>query len=64
MEETLVTVTCLFTFLKDMIILFLEQREGREKERKRNIDVKEKYRSVASPGHLVQGPNMKLRHVP
>ena len=29
--------------LKDFIYLFLERKEGREKERKRNIDVREKH---------------------
>ena len=30
-------------FLKDVMDLFLERREGRETERERNIDVREKY---------------------
>ena len=33
---------------KDFIYLFLERREGREKERERNIDVREKHPLVAS----------------
>ena len=32
---------------KDFICLFLERREGREKERERNISVREKHRSGA-----------------
>ena len=35
-------------FKKRSIYLFLERREGREKERERNIDVREKHWSVAS----------------
>ena len=40
------------------IYLFLERREGREKERKRNIDVREKYQSLASHMHPNWGPNL------
>ena len=43
-------------------ILFLERGEGREKERKRNIAVREKHRSVAScmplTGDLACNPGM------
>ena len=35
-------------FFKEGIYLFLERGEGREKERERNIDVREKHRLVAS----------------
>ena len=35
------------TFLKDFIYLLLERGEGREKEKKRNINVIEKHRLVA-----------------
>ena len=34
--------------LKDFVYLFLERREGREKEREKNISVREKHGSVAS----------------
>ena len=33
----------LFIYFKDFIYLFLERGEGREKERERNIDVREKH---------------------
>ena len=45
MEDTLFFIFILF---KDFIDLFLERREGREKERERNIDVQEIHHSVAS----------------
>ena len=35
-------------FLKDFVHLFLERGKGREKERERNVDVRENYQSVAS----------------
>ena len=35
----------------DFIYLFLERGEGREKERERNIDVREKRQSIASHTH-------------
>ena len=38
----------IYIFLKDFICLFLERREGREKEREGNTDVSEKHRSVVS----------------
>ena len=41
------TVTFILSFLKDLTYLFLERGEGREKEGERNIDVREKYQSVA-----------------
>ena len=37
-----------YSFYK-VLLIYLERREGREKERERNIDVREKYQSVASP---------------
>ena len=36
----------LFFVFKDFIYLFLERGEGREKQRKRNIDVCERYINV------------------
>ena len=49
-------------FLKDFIYLLLGRRGGREKERERNIDVQEVYRSVASrtppTEHLAHNPGM------
>ena len=36
---------------KDFTYLFLERGEGREKERERNSDVREKHRLVASGTH-------------
>ena len=53
----------LFAF-KDFIYLFLERGEGREKEMKRNISVREKHWSVASGACPNQGPNLQPRHVP
>ena len=47
---------------KDFYNLFLERGEGREEERERDIDVREKHRSVASRVLPHQGWN--LRHVP
>ena len=38
-----------YNFSKDFIYLFLERGEGREKERERNIDVREKHQLVAFP---------------
>ena len=35
-------------FLKDFIYLFLDRREGGQKQRERNMDVREKHQSVAS----------------
>ena len=43
-------------FLKGFINLFLERGEGREKERERNISVREKHQSVASHVSPDQGP--------
>ena len=55
---------CVITFLKDFIYLFLERGEGREKERERNITVREKHWSVASLTCPDQGPNLQPSHVP
>ena len=41
---------CLF-FFKDFIYLFFREREGRKKERERNLSVRDKYRLVASCTH-------------
>ena len=40
----------LFMFFKYFIHLFLGRGERREKEKERNIDVREKHQSVASTG--------------
>ena len=50
-------------FKKDFIYLFLERREGREIERERNINVREKYWLVAC--HMCPDcePNLQPRHV-
>ena len=46
----------------DVIYLFLERGEGREKDRERNTDVREVYRLVASrappTGDLAHNPGM------
>ena len=44
--------------------LFLERREGREKERERNIDVREKHQSVYSHTCPNLGPGLHPRYVP
>ena len=44
-------------FLKDFIYLFLERGEGREEERERNINVREKHWSVASHTRPVWAPS-------
>ena len=41
--------------------LFLERGEGREKERERNINVREIHPLVASLMHPNQGPNLQPR---
>ena len=51
-------------FLKYFIYLFLEKREWRDKERERNIDVREKHQLVVSLTLPDQGPNVQPRHVP
>ena len=51
-----------YFFKKDFLYLFLQRGEGKEKERERKINVREKYRSVASctppPGDLARNPSM------
>ena len=59
----------LFTFFKILktiyfLNLFLERGEGRGEERERNIDVRQKHQSVASPTLPDQGLNLQPRHVP
>ena len=54
---------------KDIFILFiysfsLERVEGRENERERNIDEREKHLLVASHTHRNQRSNPQPRHVP
>ena len=44
-------------FFKEFIHLFLKRWEGREKGKKRNMDVREKHRLVACHTHLKQGLN-------
>ena len=57
-------------FSKDFIYLFIylfiysERKEGREKERERNMDVREKHSLVASCTHPDQEPNLQPRHEP
>ena len=50
-------------FFKDFIYLILERGDGREKERERNIDVREKYLSGASRTSPNQGLNLQLKHM-
>ena len=50
-------------FFKVYIYLFLERGEAREKERKRNISVREKHRSVASHMPPTGGPGWQPRPV-
>ena len=49
-------------FKKDFMY-FIFGGEGREKERKRNIYMREKHGLVASYVHPDQGPNLQPRHV-
>ena len=49
---------------KDFIYLFLERGEWREKEWKRNIDMREKHQLVASSTYPDLGRNLQPRHVP
>ena len=48
-----VLIICKFSgfFIKDFIYFFSERRGGREKERERNIDVREKHQPAASHTH-------------
>ena len=41
------TTFCFFNFFKDFIYLFSERVEGREKERERNVNVREKHQLAA-----------------
>ena len=52
-----------YFIFKDFMYLFLKRGEGREKEKERNIDVREKHLSV--PPHMYPGwgSNPQLRHV-
>ena len=45
-------------FKKDFIYLFSERGNGSEKERERNIDVTEKYQSIAFHMHPNWGPSL------
>ena len=56
------TMKFIYLFLK-ILFSFLERGEGRKKERERNIDVWEKYQSVAShnPGMC---PDWELNQPP
>ena len=47
-----------------MCLLILEREEGGERERERNINVREKHRSVASHVHPNQGSTPQPRFVP
>ena len=52
-------------FFKDLINLFLERGEGREKERERNINVQEIHQSLTCLLHAPNwGPHLQPRHVP
>ena len=45
------------------LLIFLE-RGRKEKERERNISVREKHQSVASCKHLDKGSNLQPRYMP
>ena len=47
-----------------MLIDFREKGREGERERERNIDVRERHRRVASHVCLHWGPNLQPRHVP
>ena len=49
---------------KDFIYLFLQRGEGREKERERNNNMREKHRSATSHTCPDQKPNRQPRHIP
>ena len=53
-----------FSFLKIFIYLFLEKGEGREREKGRNMDAREKHQSVASHVYPNWGLNLQSRHGP
>ena len=53
-----------YSLLKEFTYLFLERRGEKEKERERNIDVREKHHSVASHKRPDGGLNLHLRPVP
>ena len=61
-------VICLCTisllFFKGFIYLLLERGEGKEKERRRNIDLQEKYQLVASCVPPIKGLGLQPRHGP
>ena len=48
----------------DFISLFSEGGEEREKERKRNIDMRQKHQSVASGAPPTRGPGLQHSHEP
>ena len=52
-----------FIILKDFIYIFLKRGEGRDKERERNVDVKENHWSAASLMRPNWRPNPQPRHV-
>ena len=51
-------------FLPEDMLMDFREGKGRERERKKNIDVREKHLSVASHIHPNLGPNWQPRHVP
>ena len=53
-----------YLFFKDFIYLFVERREGREKERERNTDTWETHRLVAAHMPSTGAPGTQSRHVP
>ena len=58
-EAFIYLFVCLFIYL-----FILETGEVKEKERERNMDMKEKHQSVVSLACPDQEPNLKPRHVP
>ena len=70
MKSILVQIPVLLLFLKvnveicSFIDCFIREREeGREKDRERNIGVREKHRSVGSQTYPNQGQNLQPRYV-
>ena len=63
-EGETVRKNCVKLIFLDFIYLFSERREGREKDKERNIDVREKHQSIASPMYPNQGPNPQPMPVP